>query len=217
MQSIEHTPGVMVEKKCIRILHLEDSSADAELVRSRLRKEGLRCDITLTSGKSSFEAALAGEPFDLILSDHSIPGYDGFAALRCAQEAQPLTPVIMLSGALDDAQAVESLRSGATDYILKEQLPRLAPAIHRALHEAEERKRQLAAGPRIREQGDLLGLTVKFKSAISSPYKATPCLIFQRDLFTHDLEKLRLPEKSTALFTVSCPAGPRDKGRGSNR
>jgi two-component system, cell cycle sensor histidine kinase and response regulator CckA len=159
MQSIEHSGGVKGEKACIRILHLDDSPADAELVRSRMEKEGLRCHITVTSSKSSFETALAREPYDLILSDHSIPGYDGFTALRCAQQAQPMTPVIMLSGTLDDAQAVESLKSGATDYILKQRLPRLVPAIHRALRDAEERKRQLAAGERIRKQANLLNLT----------------------------------------------------------
>jgi two-component system, cell cycle sensor histidine kinase and response regulator CckA len=108
---------------------------------------GLRCDITVVSDKSSFETALARDPFELILCDHGIPGYDGFAALRVAQEIRPLTPVIMLSGALDDEQAVESLKGGATDYILKQRLARLVPAIQRALHEAKERveKKELEA------------------------------------------------------------------------
>jgi two-component system cell cycle sensor histidine kinase/response regulator CckA len=147
------------ETGCIRILHLDDSAADAELVRNRMEKDGLQCDITLVSNRLSFEAEVARQPFDLILSDHSIPGYDGFSALRCAQGIQPLTPVIMLSGTLDDAQAVESLKSGATDYILKQRLARLVPAIHRALREAEEQKKRLAADERIREQANLLNLT----------------------------------------------------------
>src|ERR1700722_433487 len=159
MQPIEQSGGAKVEKGCIRILHLDDSVADAELVRKRVEREGLRCNITHVSNKLSFETALAREPFDLILSDHSIPGYDGFTALRFAQETHPLTPVIMLSGTLDDAQAVESLKSGATDYILKQRLPRLVPAIHRALREAEDRKKRLAADERIREQANLLNLT----------------------------------------------------------
>jgi two-component system cell cycle sensor histidine kinase/response regulator CckA len=160
MEPLENSVSGNDENGCIRILHLDDSPADAELVRNRVQKEGLRCSITQVSNRSSFEAALvARQPFDLILSDHSIPGYDGFTALRFAQEIQPLTPVIMLSGTLDDAQAVESLKSGATDYILKQRLARLVPAIHRALAEAEERKRRLAADERIREQANLLNLT----------------------------------------------------------
>jgi two-component system, cell cycle sensor histidine kinase and response regulator CckA len=159
MEPIEQSAASEGQAKCIRILHLDDSAADAELVRTRVQGEGLRCNVTLVSDRSRFESALARETFDLILSDHSIPGYDGFSALRCAQDLQPLTPVIMLSGTLDDAQAVESLKSGATDYILKQRLPRLVPAIHRALREAAERKRQLAADLRLREQANLLNLT----------------------------------------------------------
>jgi two-component system, cell cycle sensor histidine kinase and response regulator CckA len=159
MQPIEQSAASEGEAKCIRILHLDDSKADAELVRTRVQGEGLHCSVTLVSERFSFESALARDTFDLILSDHSIPGYDGFAALRCAQDLQPLTPVIMLSGTLDDAQAVESLKSGATDYILKQRLPRLVPAIHRALRDAAERKRQLAADLRLREQANLLNLT----------------------------------------------------------
>ncbi len=159
MQPVKGDATVKAEKESIRILHLDDSAADAELVRTRMEGEGIRCDITLVSNRLSFESALARETFDLIFSDHSIPGYDGFSALRYARQAQPQTPVIMLSGTLDDAQAVESLKSGATDYILKQRLPRLVPAIHRALREAEERRRQQAADERIREQANLLNLT----------------------------------------------------------
>lgn len=121
--------------------------------------EGPACEITHASNKSRFESALAGQHFDLILCDHSLPGYDGYMALRLARQQQPDVPVIMVSGALDDAEAVESLKSGATDYILKQRLARLVPAIHRALHESKERTRQQAADQRIREQANLLNLT----------------------------------------------------------
>jgi hypothetical protein len=124
----------------VRILHLEDSSADAQLIHILIEEEGLQVDVTLAPNKPKFESALAERRFDLILCDHGVPGYDGFSALRMAQESQPLTPIIMLSGMLDDAQAVESLKGGATDYILKQRLPRLVPAIRRALKEAQERE-----------------------------------------------------------------------------
>jgi PAS domain S-box-containing protein len=143
----------------IRILHLEDSTLDAVLVKDMLEQEGLPCAITLVSSQSSFEAALSLQPFDLVLCDHSLPGYDGFSALRLARERQPHVPVIMFSGSLDDAQAVESLKSGATDYILKQRLARLVPAIRRALREGDERKKKQLADERIQEQADLLNLT----------------------------------------------------------
>jgi two-component system cell cycle sensor histidine kinase/response regulator CckA len=159
VQSLERGDGVINEEKCIRILHLEDSAEDAELVKRMVEQDGLRCRITVAPNKSSFETALGRWKYDLILCDHSVPGYDGFVALRLALQRQPDAPVIMLSGTLDDVQAVESLKSGATDYILKQRLARLVPAFQRALHEAEEHKRQQAADERIREQANLLNLT----------------------------------------------------------
>src|ERR1700743_829344 len=113
MESISTSLG---ETRSIRILHLEDSAIDAELIHHSMENEGFRSDITVVSSKPKFEAELAKRQFDLILCDHGIPGYDGFTALQLAQRIQPVTPVIMLSGTLDDAQAVESLKSGATDY-----------------------------------------------------------------------------------------------------
>ena len=144
---------------CVRILHLEDSPLDAELVQSILEHDGLTCDVTVVPTRSSFEAALGLKPFDLVICDHGIPGYDGFTALRLARKVQPEAPVIMLSGSIDEAQAVESLHTGAIDYILKQRLARLAPAVRRALRDSEDRKVRAAAEDRIREQANLLNLT----------------------------------------------------------
>jgi two-component system, cell cycle sensor histidine kinase and response regulator CckA len=159
MSLLEDSGSITIEAGNVRILHLEDSSADADLVRRTIEPERLSCSITLAPNRSRFENALAEQKFDLILCDYGIPSYDGFAALRLARQRQPDAPVIMISGSLDDEQAVESLKSGATDYILKQRLARLVPAIHRALHESGERKRQRAADERIREQANLLNLT----------------------------------------------------------
>jgi two-component system, cell cycle sensor histidine kinase and response regulator CckA len=147
------------DKESIDILHLEDSNADADLVARTVKRDGLRCQITRVSDRSQFEAQVAGRPFDLILSDHGIPGYDGFAALRFAQQTQPSTPVIMLSGSLDDAQAVESLKCGATDYILKQKPARLVSAIRRALQEVKDReeKKKLEAAFLRSQRMDTIG------------------------------------------------------------
>src|SRR5688500_1653152 len=123
----------------IRVLHLEDSPRDAELIRHRLEVEDVACDILVANSQDSFEAALTREPFDLIISDYNLPGYDGVTALKQAQATQPDVPVILVSGTVVDEQAVECLRIGATDYLLKDRLDRLAPAVRRALQEAEPR------------------------------------------------------------------------------
>ena len=100
----------------------------------------LPCDILLANGKDSFEAALAQEPFDLIISDYNLPGYDGVTALKQAQATQPDVPVILISGTVGEEEAVKCLHIGATDYLLKERLDRLVPAVQRAIQEAETRR-----------------------------------------------------------------------------
>ncbi|MEO6238652.1 MAG: PAS domain S-box protein [Vicinamibacterales bacterium] len=129
----------------LRVLHLEDSPRDAEIVRHRLETDGLVCTIVGATSKATYEAALQGDPFDLIISDYNLPDYDGVSALNCAMQTQPGVPVILISGTVVDEQAVECLHIGATDYLLKDRLERLVPAMRRAVEEAEERRaRQLS-------------------------------------------------------------------------
>ncbi len=154
-----HDPATnSTEVYCIQILHLEDSPYDAALIMDQLEGGDLACAITHAMNRSEFEAAVASRRFDVILCDHNVPGYSGFAALEFAKQHQPEVPVIILSGALDDEQAVQSLKHGATDYILKERLARLVPAIRRALDEADDQIIKAAAENRIREQASLLDL-----------------------------------------------------------
>lgn len=126
-------------KRALRILHLEDSVRDAELVEAILREAGLSCEITCVKTREAFEKIIAEQKFDLILCDYGLPGYDGFAALRAVRGKDRTTPFILLSGSLGEEQAVESLKSGATDYLLKNRMERLVPAVTRALREAQER------------------------------------------------------------------------------
>ncbi len=129
----------------LRVLHLEDNPRDAELVRQKLDVERVSCEIFLANSKDSFEAALTRESFDLILSDYNLPGYDGLTALKQAQQTQPDVPVILISGTVGEEEAVKVLQIGATDYLLKDRLDRLVPAVHRAIKEAETRRtRKLA-------------------------------------------------------------------------
>src|ERR1700704_6630830 len=112
------------------------------MIRHRLDVADVSCDIVLVNSKDSFEAALTREPFALIISDYNLPGYDGVTALKQAQATQPDMPVILISGTVVEEEAVECLHIGATDYLLKDRLERLVPAVRRALQEAETRRAQ---------------------------------------------------------------------------
>src|SRR6266571_3776755 len=122
-----------------RILLLEDNPADAELVARLLAGAGLSCEIRRVETREGYTAALSEGPFDLILSDYSLPGFDGSSALALTRPLHPETPFIVVSGVIGEDHAIDMLRQGATDYVLKERLSRLAPAVERALREAAER------------------------------------------------------------------------------
>jgi signal transduction histidine kinase len=143
----------------LRILVLEDNLQDRELIRSQLENENIECELIFTNGRADFEAAIDQGGFDLILSDYSLPQYDGLLALRLLRQKQPDLPFILISGTLGEEQAVECLKLGATDYILKQRLARLGSAVRRAWKEAEARARQRRADEALRElSGRLLRL-----------------------------------------------------------
>jgi len=142
----------------LRILHLEDSAADAALVRGLLEDEGISCAVTCVKTKQDYQAELNRGNFDLILSDYSLPRFDGLTALIMARKQHPQKPVIFVSGTMGEEAAVESLKRGATDYVLKHQLARLPAAVKRAIADAEELARRQQAEEKIREQAALLDL-----------------------------------------------------------
>src|SRR5581483_2654282 len=123
----------------IAVLHLEDDPNDALLISRFLEMEGIPCSITVTDTKETFETALRERNFDVILSDFTIPGYNGETALRAARNLRPEIPFLFVSGTIGEDKAVEALHSGATDYVLKERLDRLGTALKRALRESSER------------------------------------------------------------------------------
>jgi two-component system, cell cycle sensor histidine kinase and response regulator CckA len=131
--------------KPLRILHLEDNRGDAELIRSALSEEGIDFEIDWYQTGKSFRTALDGRDYDLIFSDYSLPDFDGLSALKLAKEKLPETPFIFVSGTMGEDTAIESLRNGATDYVLKQNLKRLPPSVNRAMRETLERqeRRQL--------------------------------------------------------------------------
>jgi len=131
--------------KALRILHLEDDPDYADLVRSLLTQERVHAEVTLVSTQTEFEAALAQSKFDLILADYLLPDYNGVDALRSARQHCPQIPFLLVSGTIGEQAAIESLKCGATDYVLKHWPERLIPAIQRAAKEAEEREHRRRA------------------------------------------------------------------------
>jgi PAS domain S-box-containing protein len=122
----------------LRILYLEDDVADAELAKDTLEIGGLACDVTRVETESGFTAALQEGRIDLILADYSLPSFDGLSALNITLRQRPELPFIFVSGTMGEEVAVEALKIGATDYVLKTRLSRLLPSVHRALREAKE-------------------------------------------------------------------------------
>lgn len=129
----------------LRILMLEDLSADAELVRHELRRAGLAFTLHRVETEAEFLQALADDHPNLILADYSLPIFDGLSALALTLERAPDVPFIFVSGTLGEELAIETLKSGATDYVLKQGLARLVPSVRRALSEAQERRERQRA------------------------------------------------------------------------
>ena len=128
----------------LRILVLEDQPGDARLALEALTEGGFRCVAAFAAKRSEFESAFERGGYDLILADYRLPDYTGLEALAFVRSRDKLVPFILLSGALGEERAIEALHAGATDYVLKDAIARLAPAVRRALEERSERERHFA-------------------------------------------------------------------------
>ena len=148
-------------KSHLRILHLEDDPRDSELVESLLVDEGIPCYLTRVSTRDQFRSAIDQESFDLILADYALPSFDGFSALAIASSQLPSVPFILLSGTAGEEVAAESVKGGATDYVLKDRPSRLVPSIRRALREAEERRERQRAEESLRESEERLRTVIQ--------------------------------------------------------
>jgi PAS domain S-box-containing protein len=125
-------------KRKLKILHLEDNPHDALLTKETLESEGILSEITMVETEKDFVEAIKQGRFDLILADYSLPGFDGLRALDLALTISPRTPFIFVTGNQGDDVAVEAYRKGATDFVLKDRLFRLAAVVKRALKEKKE-------------------------------------------------------------------------------
>ena len=139
--------AVSDNRRPLRILSLEDDPYDADLIEALLEADDIACELTRVDTEAAFLASLERDAIDLILADYTLPTFDGLSALKLAISVRPDVPFIFVSGTLGEEVAIEALKIGATDYILKTRLSRLVPSVHRALREARERaERKQAEG-----------------------------------------------------------------------
>jgi two-component system cell cycle sensor histidine kinase/response regulator CckA len=143
-------------KSPLHILHVEDNPADAALARSLLEGEGIACKVTCVKSEEDYRSGLTHAELDLIVSDFSMPKFDGLSALRIARKLRPELPFIFLSGTIGEELAIESLKEGATDYVIKDRMSRLPSSVRRAVRDAAETTERRKMEQRIREQAALL-------------------------------------------------------------
>src|ERR1700681_2921877 len=135
----------------LRILSIEDDPKDTELIQGLLETEGIVCEVTRVDTEASLRDLLKQGGVDLILADYSLPSFDGISALKLATKACPDVPFIFVSGTLGEEVAIEALKIGATDYVLKTRLSRLVPSVLRALREATQRAERKRAEEALRQ------------------------------------------------------------------
>jgi PAS domain S-box-containing protein len=135
----------------MRILNLEDNQPDAELNAAMISARWPHCEFVRVETREGFVAALEQDNFDLIISDFTMPGFGGREALALARKQCPETPFIFVSGTIGEDAAIEAVKNGATDYVVKHRLMRLIPAVERALREAVDRAERERAEMSMRE------------------------------------------------------------------
>jgi len=176
--------------RALRILYLEDVSQDVELACALLGGEGFDVDVLHVQSRDEYLAGLEKGGIELILSDYTLPGFDGINALSLAREKCPEIPFIFVTGTLGEEVAIEMLKNGATDYVLKHRLARLVPAVKRALDERSERKARVAAEERLR-QSEKLQLVGQMAASIIHDFRG-PLQIVQGSA-----EIMMLPQTTT--------------------
>jgi PAS domain S-box-containing protein len=138
-------------KTTLRILNLEDDTKDSELNEAMLSARWPHCELMRVDTRGDFISALEQEDLDLIISDYTMPNFNGLEALAIARERRPEVPFLFVSGTIGEDSAIEALKNGATDYVLKHRLMRLIPAVDRALRELEAKAERERAEESMRQ------------------------------------------------------------------
>lgn len=153
--------------KPLRVLIVEDSADDAALLARELRRGGYELTCERVDTASAMEAALATQTWDLVVSDHSVLQFDSLAALNLVKASGTDTPFIIVSGTIEEERAVQAMKAGASDYLVKGRLARLIPVVERELADARERWARRAAERALREREQLTVLE------LAAAYEAT--------------------------------------------
>jgi PAS domain S-box-containing protein len=149
-----------MSERTLKLLILEDNSDDAELAIKQLEREGFEVEHSIVDTENTFREALDTDP-DVILADYSLPGFNCIDALLIHQDVSPEIPLILFSGTIGDEKAVECIKLGAVDYVLKDNLARLGPAVKRALDEAVLRSEKMNAEMKLRESEEKYRLIIE--------------------------------------------------------
>lgn len=139
------TPKPSLTKAVVRILHLEDSRVDHALVKFALQRSQLACELVLVDTMEDLQFQLETASFDIVLADYHLPGFTGLDGWDLAHALRPELPFVVLSGAIGEAAAVEAMHRGVSDYLLKDNMHRLAHVIERALEISETRRAKAVA------------------------------------------------------------------------
>lgn len=156
----------------IRILLVEDLPTDAKLAQREISKDLKSCEFQVVETREGYLSALEKFQPDIIVSDYRLPQFDGLSALKLALERTPLTPLIMLTGSLNEDTAVSCMKAGASDYVIKEHIKRLGPAILRALEEKQVRIERQQAEMALRESEERFRSV--YENATIGIYRTTP-------------------------------------------
>lgn len=151
--------------KEIKILHLEDNDLDAEIINNQLQKEGFSFQIYRASNKKEFLTGIQGHKLDIIISDFSLPDYDGISALQLVKQSLPGTPFLFISSTLSEDKAIQALRYGATDYVPKNKIEKLGPVIKRIIHEQDLKMEKRRAEKAFHESMQLYSTLVETQPA----------------------------------------------------
>lgn len=178
------------------IVLLEDNAADAELAQATLKLHGVECEVTHVGDRQGLEYVLFENEIDLVISDFALPSFDGLTALKLVRARFPEMPFILLSGTIGEERAVECLKAGATDFILKGRTERLGPAVRRALDEAEQQLRRQAAEDSLRKSRS------QFQRVIERIFQFVPEALV---VFTHSLNPFRHNKAFEDLMEAYAP------------
>lgn len=167
----------------LRILHLEDNQNDAELIKEKINNNGINAEIDCIVSKEDYITGIESGNYDLILSDYSLPNYNGLMALIETQKRNIKTPFIFVSGTIGEERAIQCLQLGALDYVLKDKLERLSAAINRALKIIEETKQKEIAVNNLKEREEFFSLVLNEMSDSVSVINFNGNIVFANNAF----------------------------------